>query len=161
MSELAAQPPLKGITTGQLRALAAIAQRRGWDRPQLREIAGVRESLKELSVVDASKLIDRLQISDHRKAYTPPPDRAARGAIRLASERQRNRIAALLDELGWPDDKGRVWLLARHAISDLSASIFTSKTASEAITQLEQIQIKAWGNDRGARTGNQAGLEPG
>lgn len=55
----------------------------------------MRESLKELSVVDASKLIDRLQASDHRKAYTPPPpDRAARGAIKLASERQRNYIQA-------------------------------------------------------------------
>ena len=161
MGEIA-RKPLKGVTPGQLRALAAIAARRDWDRPQLREIAGVRESLKELSVVDASKLIDRLQTSDYRKAYTPPPpDRAARGAIKLASERQRNRIAAMFDGLGWPDEKGRVWLLERHGIRGLAAAVFSSKTASKAIIQLEQIQIKARGNDRGARTGDQAGLEPG
>ncbi len=42
MSESEPQQPLKGVTPGQLRALAAIAQRRGWDRPTLRAIVGVK-----------------------------------------------------------------------------------------------------------------------
>ena len=140
-----ARNPLKGITPGQLRALAAIAQRRGRDRPQLRDIAGVRESLRELSVVDASKLIDRLQTEDHRSVYTPPPpDRAARGAIKLASERQRNYIQSLVENLGWNGDKARHWLAERHEIRDLSGGTFSSKTAGRAITQLlEAIRARA------------------
>lgn len=150
MSESAIQQPLKGITPGQRRALAAIARRRGWDRPTLREVAGVKKSLKELSVVGASKLIDRLQASDHRKDYQPPPpDRAARGAIKMASERQRNNIQALTEKLGWDADKARHWLAERHGIRDLARGVFSSAAASAAITQLGEALKKRAGIDRG------------
>ena len=150
MSGSAIQQPLKGITPGQLRALAAIAARRGWDRATLREVAGVQKSLKELSVSQASAAIDRLQTSDHRTDYEPPPpDRAARGAIKLASERQRTRIQALIEELGWPTESARHWLAERHRIRDLARGVFSSAAASAAITQLGEALKKRAGIDRG------------
>ena len=121
MSGSAIQQPLKGITPGQLRALAAIAARRGWGRATLREVAG----------------------------EPPPPDRAARGAIKLASERQRTRIQALIEELGWPTESARHWLAERHRIRDLARGVFSSAAASAAITQLGEALKKRAGIDRG------------
>ena len=134
--------PLKPITAGQIRALFAIGKRRGLSHEQLREAGGV-ESLKELSVSAASKLIDRLQCSDHRTAWQPPPpDRAKRGCIRNATERQRNYIQVLLDELGWDADKSRAWLQKRHGIHDLAGGVFLASTAKDAILQLQEAMKK-------------------
>lgn len=137
--------PLKPITAGQIRALHAIGKRRGLSHEQLRDAAGV-ESLKELSVSAASKLIDRLQCDDHRSDWPPPPpDRAKRGCIRNATERQRNYIQVLFDELGWDAEKSRAWLQKRHGIHDLAGGVFLSSTAKDAILQLERAHTKAAG----------------
>lgn len=146
--------PLKGITPGQIRALHAIGRRRGLSHEQLREAGGV-ESLKELSVSAASKLIDRLQCDDHRSNWRPPPpDRAKRGCIRNATERQRNYIQVLLDELGWDADKSRAWLQKRHGIHDLAGGVFLASTAKDAILQLERAHTKTAGGR------SKAALEP-
>ena len=146
--------PLKPATSGQLQALHAIARRRGLSHTELRAAAGV-ESLKELSVAEASRLIDRLQTKDHRSDWTPAePNRAsARGVIRNATERQRNYIAVLLEQLGWGAEKATGWLRERHEIKDLARGVFSARVASEAVYQLEQALLKARRRaaDRGAR----------
>ena len=120
----------------------AIAHKRGITHEELRE-AGDVESLKDLSVVDAAKLIDRLQTDAHRKDWTPDaPDRVVPGTIRNASDRQRTYIQALFQSLGWDADKAAGWLERRHGISDLAGGVYTSRTASEAIVQLEQALKK-------------------
>ena len=135
--------PLKRITPGQIKALHAIGRRRGLSHADLRDAAGV-ASLKDLSVVEASKFIDQLQLDDHRQDWRPgDPDRAsARNIIRLATERQRNYIASLFDELGWDSDKAAGWLQRRHGIRDLAAGVFSSAAATEIIVQLEQALKK-------------------
>lgn len=135
--------PLKPITTGQLRALHAIARRRGWSHDELHDIAGV-ESLKLLSVTEAARLIERVQTRDHEREFTPgEPDRArGRNVIRSASERQRNYMSHLFDELGWDVEKADAWLRERHGIRDLAGGVFTARTASEAVYQLEQALAK-------------------
>ena len=117
----AVRKPLKPITPGQIKALHAIGKRRGLSHADLRDAAGV-VSLKELSVVEASRFIDQLQLDDHRQNWQPAePDRAkARYVIRPARDRQRNYIAALFDQLGWDEDKARAWLAKRHGIRDLA-----------------------------------------
>ncbi len=140
--------PLKPITPGQLKALHAIGRRRGWDHQELRRLAGVRESLKELSVVDAARLIDRLQTEEHRKPdwTPPPPDRGRRGAwrrgaytLRLATERQRNQIVALFDDLGWDAAKAGAWLKNRHNITDLTGGTFSTSAAVQVVNELNAI----------------------
>ena len=70
-------------------------------------------------------------------------DRAsARNVIRLASERQRNYIASLFDELGWDAAKAAGWLRRRHGIRDLAAGVFSSAAATDVIVQLEQAVSK-------------------
>ena len=139
----AVRKPLKPITPGQIKALHAIGKRRGLSHADLGEAAGV-ASLKDLSVVEASRFIDQLQLDDHRQNWQPAePDRAkARYVIRPATERQRNYIAALFAELGWDDDKARGWLRRRHDIRDLAAGVFSSAAATEVIVQLEQALAK-------------------
>jgi len=136
--------PLKPITTGQLRALHAIGRRRGMNHEALRDVAGV-ESLKDLSVTKAARLIERLQTESHRRDFTRgEPDRAsARGVIRNATQRQRNYVAYLIEQLGWDGKKGAGWLRKRHDIRDLAAGVFTARTASEAVYQLEHAALKA------------------
>ena len=139
----AVRRPLKPITPGQLRALHAIGRRRGMTHEDLREAGGV-GSLKDLSVVEAFRLIQRLQLDDHRQPrQPPPPDRAkARYVIRPGTDRQRNYIAALFDQLGWDDDKAAGWLRRRHAIRDLAGGVFSSAAATAAIVQLEHALRK-------------------
>ncbi len=137
--------PLKRITSGQVRALHAIGRARGLDHEALRDAAGV-ESLTHLSVTEAARLIERLQTKSHRRDWSPgePPDRAsARGVIRLATERQRNYIAYLFDQLGWDAEKAAGWLQKRHGIRDVAGGTFSARAASEAITQLEHAALKA------------------
>jgi hypothetical protein len=134
-----ATKPLKPITPGQIQALHAIGRRRGLTHEQLREVAGV-ASLKELSVVQASALLDRLQLPDHKADWRPgPPDFArTRGTIRPATERQRNRIASLFAELGWDDAKARGWLAKRHGIrGDLDIAVFSTRVGRDVILELE------------------------
>jgi len=135
--------PLKPITPGQIKALHAIGRRRGMTHEDLRAAAGI-GSLKDLSVVEAFRLIQRLQLGDHRQPWQPAePDRAkARYVIRPASDRQRNYIAALFDQLGWNDDKARGWLRRRHGIRDLAQGVFSSAAATEVIIELEQALKK-------------------
>lgn len=134
---------LMPISPDQIRALHAIAKRRGWDHAQLREAAGV-ASLKELSLVDAHALIDRLQFDDHRGRYTPPPpDRAtARGTIRNATKRQRGYIASLFARLGWDAAKAAGWLERRHDITDLAGGVFSTAAAKDVVVQLESALAK-------------------
>ena len=138
-----AHKPLKPITPGQIKALHAIGRRRGLSHADLREVAGV-ASLKDLSVTDASRFIDQLQLDDHKQSWQPgEPDRAsARGVVRLSTSRQRNYVASLCDELGWDGDKARGWLRRRHGIRDLGAGVFSSAAATEIIVQLEQALKK-------------------
>jgi hypothetical protein len=132
--------PLKPITGPQLKALHAIGRRRGWDHQELRRLAGVRESLKELSVIEAGRLIDRLQTEEHKKDWTPPPpDRARRGTIRLATERQRNMIVGLFADLGWDAAKAGAWLKSRHGITDLANGTFSSAAAVPVINELNAM----------------------
>ena len=140
----AARKPLKLITPGQLRALHAIGRRRGLSHEDLRAVAGVQQSLKELSVTEASRFLDRLQLDDHKRDWQPgDPERAsARNVIRLATERQRNYVASLFDGLGWDSDKAAGWLRRRHSIRDLAAGVFSSAAATEIIVQLEQALKK-------------------
>jgi len=139
----AATKPLKPTTPAQIKALHAIGKRRGLTHEQLRDLAGV-ESLKLLSVVDASKLLDRLQCDDHKVNWQPgPPDRAtARHMIRLATERQRNYIAVLFAELGWSEPKAAGWLRERHGIRDLATGVFSSAAAKQVVLELQAIQRK-------------------
>jgi len=139
----AVRKPLKPITPGQIKALHAIGRRRGLSHADLREAAGV-ASLKDLSVVEASRFLDQLQLDDHKVNWRAgDPDRAsARNVIRLATERQRNYIASLFDELGWETDKAAGWLRRRHGIRDLAAGVFSSAAATELIVQLEQALKK-------------------
>jgi hypothetical protein len=133
-----ATKPLKPITPGQIKALHAIGKRRGLTHEQLRDLGGV-ESLKLLSVVAASDLLDRLQCDDHKVNWQPGPlDRArTRGTIRLATERQRNHVVALLVELDWGDGKARGWLWKRHGIRDLAAGVFSTAAARQVVLELE------------------------
>lgn len=135
--------PLKPITNGQLKALHAIALRRGLSHDDLHAAAGV-DTLKALSVAQAAGLIGRLQTADHRRAWEPgEPDRAAaRGVLRNASERQRNYIAVLTEQLGWSAEKAAHWLRERHGIADLVAGVFSTRVASAAVYQLEQALLK-------------------
>jgi hypothetical protein len=149
--------PLKPLTSAQIRALWAIARARGLSRDELHAAAGV-ASLKELSVSAAARLIDSLQTASHKREWQPgPPDRTARGALRLASERQRNQIQALFDELGWPADKARGWLAkrGRFAIHDLAAGAFSSRTATALVLQLRAIARKG-GRDEAPEEGAQS-----
>ena len=137
------KPPLKPISGAQLRALHAIARRRGLSHADLGEAAGV-ASLKDLSVVEASRFIDQLQLDDHRQNWQPgDPDRAsARNVIRPATERQRTYLTVLFEQLGWSDDKARAWLLKRHSIRDLHSGVFSAAAATAAIVQLEHALRK-------------------
>jgi len=102
-------------------------------------------SLKELSVTQAAVLIDRLQTNDYRRPFERgEPERVrARNVIRNASERQRNYISHLFEQLGWDTEKSAGWLQKRHGIRDLATGVFTSRTASEAVYQLEEALKKA------------------
>lgn len=134
--------PLKCITGPQLKALHAIARRRGWTDDDLHAIAGV-TSLRELGVAEASALIDDIQTPGYRKPdyEPPPPDRAScRGAVRLATTRQRNYIALLCGGLGWTDEAARRWLRERYDIRDLAAGAFSTKVAAKAVNGLLAIQ---------------------
>lgn len=103
----------------------------------------MRESLKELSVIDASKLIDRLQTEEHKKDWMPPPpDRSRHGTIRLATERQRNQIAALFDDLGWDAARAGAWLKNRHNITDLAGGTFSTSAAVQVVCELNAILRK-------------------
>ncbi|MFQ5805941.1 MAG: hypothetical protein ACE5I3_05775 [Phycisphaerae bacterium] len=117
----------------------------------MHDVAGV-ASLQDLSVTEAARLIDRLQAKayEHRKDWTPrEPDRAkARGVIRNATQRQRADIARLLEQLGWDPAKSVAWLRQRHGIRSLAGGVFTSRTASEAIYQLEQALEKRRARNR-------------
>jgi len=62
--------------------------------------------------------------------------------IRPGTDRQRNYIAALFDQLGWDEDKARAWLAKRHGIRDLAGGIFSAAAATEVIVQLEQALKK-------------------
>jgi hypothetical protein len=138
----ACKAPFMPITASQLRTLHAIGRRRGLTHEELREAAGV-ASLKQLSVTQAAELIDRLQVQDHRRDWQPDePDRAPRGVIRNATARQRAYISHLIEQLGWDAEKAADWLRERHGIRDLAGGVFLSKTASEAVYQLEQAVLK-------------------
>ena len=144
--------PLKPATPGQLRALHAIARRRGMTHEALREAAGVTDSLKELSVVTAGDLINRLQLEDHRTGWQPAgPDRAARGCLKLGSDRQRTCIQAVFDALGWGDEVARAWLDKRHDITDLAGGVCSTRALSKVIVELEQALLRRHGN--AARSG--------
>lgn len=136
--------PLKPITSAQLKALHAIGRRRGLSHENLRDAAGV-ASLKSLSVTEGARLIERLQTDDYQRPMPKrEPDRAhRRGVIRLATDRQRNYIAHLFERLGWDAEKSARWLRERHGITDLAGGVFTARTASEAVYQLEQALAKA------------------
>ncbi|HUU98545.1 MAG TPA: hypothetical protein VM487_22655 [Phycisphaerae bacterium] len=140
----AVRKPLKPITPGQIKALHAIGRRRGLSHEDLRAAAGVQQSLKELSVVEASKFIDQLQVADYRGKWRPrDPDRAsARNVIRVVSARQRTYLIVLFEQLGWSDDKARAWLLKRHSIRDVGGGVFSAAAATAVIVQLEQALKK-------------------
>lgn len=128
------------ITTPQLRMLHALAKRRGLTHEDLRDVAGV-GSLKDLTRAEAARVIDRLDAD-----RPEPPRRRARtraaNVIRQASIYQVNMLCALAHDLGWESERRDGWLHKRHGIASLAARLFSSRTASEAITQLQQALRK-------------------
>lgn len=151
--------PLVHISPAQMRALHAAARARRLTHEDLGAFAfqryGVR-SLKDLSVTQAHALLDLINEDRPESRPARAATRTAPGAIRLASSRQRNQIAALFDQLGWDAERCRGWLRKRHAIDDLERGALSTATASAAITQLTLAARKDAAAKQSERSPNDA-----
>lgn len=133
-----------------LRRLHAIAARRGLDHDDLRAACGV-PSLAALSVDQLHRHADRLEADRpaRRRGYRSGRSPLAPGELRLdhdATIRQRRRIEALFDQLGWPPATRAHWLAARHNVTvvQLRGNAFIDRAvASAIITQLDRAAAKA------------------
>jgi len=136
-----AKTPLTYVSKDQLKYIHHLLRRAAVDKEDIYAIYHV-ESLKDLSAGQANVLIDRLKQRLGLPVGQPSGRRSARrpaGTIRNATQRQRNTIAQLFDELFWGPDKARAWLQQRHGITNLQSGVFSTQAASDVIVQLTQI----------------------
>lgn len=133
---------MASATTLQLRALHAIARKRGLDHDALRAAAGV-PSLKLLTIEQAGRLIDQWQQqypeqgrADRRPARRP---RAKSGIYKFSSDSQRRGIERRLKIIGWPDVKFDSPKAPKFEFTDWRCPHRTSRDLSRIITWLDQV----------------------
>ena len=124
---------VEGITKKQMRALWASAHRAGLTEEELRALTASlwgRRSIRDLTVVEASRLIEKLQDTGNRDAI---PFQTS-GRLTLAQARW---IDALGKKIGW--DPPHVLGLAKRMYSVERMDDLTRKEASGVIEALKAL----------------------
>lgn len=136
------------VTQKQIRNIFRLGKERGLDINGLRSMTP-QSSISKLSRHEAANLIDALQHGrspDYSKRSTPQRPRRPRpaaGAIRLASDAQRNLVNTLRIEIGWTPEGFRAWLGERHfADGRPMTDIKTSTDAHDVIELMKHVRDK-------------------
>lgn len=130
---------MQNITPAQMRKIHALSRERGIDNDVLHAhvlMLVKRNSLKELTIVEAVKVIDSLSGDDK--------DKAVEG---MMTAKQKKYIDGLLKDIGWTDKNGRpdqerlsAFISERFHISQMQW--VTSKKASEVIEALKAMKSR-------------------
>jgi hypothetical protein len=138
---MAVKPTINGSSTpAQRRAIVLAGQRLGMGVDELRSLTRT-GSLRALSFEQAGELLDRLNSGRQRPttaaAGPSRSRRAARGVLRIITDRQREVIASYQDRLGWSDERLHEFLQRTFGLSALTLA--NRQDASRAITILRRI----------------------
>jgi len=145
------------MTDRQRRMIFKSAKAQGLDNDVLHsyveQLVG-KSSLKELSVLDAIKVIDGL--AGTKQVTTPSGER-------MISDKQRSYIEGMAKNLGWVDESGKIdnrkldsWLENKYKVSHINW--LTSKVASDAIEGLKKMNQRKKDAQKNNLSGTAASL---